>query len=287
MQMQELGKSIDQVLSDEFDAVILSEFCTKVQSPIHFLRTSHDYNLNVSPAAVTRSIEIFAPQKICFAKIVSGEGHDEPAQITIQDPSVPGRYKFSFNELCAVFFPESRHRITDNWKKTLALQLQILTSELGNLFEKEIVVSVANSDPRNPPFWEQMDLVPKLHFYTLSSSILKFIVSKGVSEITVAARMGSDSPYQRFMNTEHWALLSFRIGKRQQIDIAQYTDAKRIRMKCALLDLGFLENGYGKVARIKELISIDIPSDSKSEKIAETQEDFVERVLKQISAYIP
>ncbi|MBS1970727.1 MAG: hypothetical protein JSU04_10485 [Bdellovibrionales bacterium] len=287
MQMQELGKSIDQVLSNEFDAVILEEFCSKVQSPIHFLRTSHEYNLDVAPAAVTRTIDIFAPQKVSFAKIVSGDGHEDSAQITIQDPGNQCRYKFSFNELCAVFYPEARFRITDSWKNSLAVHLGILTSDLTNLFKKEIVVSIANSDPRNPPFWEQMELVPKLSFYALSSEVLKLIVSKGVPEITVAARVGSDSPYQRFMNTDHWALLSFRIGKRQQVDIAQYTDAKRIRMKCALLDLGFLENGYGKVARIKELISIDIPSDSSKEKIEATQEDFIERVLKQIAVYLP
>lgn len=287
MQMQELGKSIDQVLSDEFDAVILEEFCSKVTTPIHFLRTSHEYNLEVAPAAVARTIDIFAPQRIRFSKVVSGEGHDEPAQITIQDPGSHCRYKFSFNQLCAVFYPEARFSVNDNWKKSLAVYLQILIADLSNLFQKEIVVSIANSDPRNPPFWEQMELIPKLNFYSECAEVLKFIVAKGVPEITVSARMGSDSPYQRFMNTDHWGLLSFRIGKRQQVDIAQYTDAKRIRMKCALLDLGFLESGYGKVARIKELISIDIPSDSSKEKIEATQEDFVERVLKQIALYIP
>lgn len=287
MQMQELGKSIDQVLSDEFDVIILDEFCSKVTSPIHFLRTSHEYNLDVAPASVARTIDIFAPQRICFTKTVSGEGHDDPAQVMIQDPGTHGRYKFSLNDLCAVFYPEARFRVSENWKNSLAVYLGILTADLSNLFKKEIVVSIANSDPRNPPFWQQMELVPKLSFYSHSVDILKFIVDKGVPEITISARVGSDSPYQRFMNTDHWALLSFRIGKRQQVDIAQYTDAKRIRMKCALLDLGFLENGYGKVARIKELISIDIPSDSSKEKIEATQTDFAERVLKQIASYMP
>lgn len=287
MQMQELGKSIDQVLSDEFDAVILEEFCSKVQAPIHFLRTSHEYDLEVVPASVTRTIDIFAPQRICFSKVVSGDGHDDPAQISIRDPGEHSRYKFSVNDLCAVFYPEARFRVTQNWKKSLAIHLGIMTSDLSNLFKREIVVSIANSDPRNPPFWEQIEQGPKLSFYSLSSEILKLAVAKGVPEITVAARTGSDSPYQRFMNTDHWGLLSFRIGKRQQVDIAQYTDAKRIRMKCALLDLGFLENGYGKVARIKELISIDIPFDSTKEKIEVAQEDFVERVLRQIAVYLP
>lgn len=286
MQMQELGKSIDQVLSDEFDAVILQEFCSKVQATIHLLRTSHEYNLEVKPATVARLIEIYAPQKVSFSKTVSAEGHDEPAKITVQDPSAQCRYKFSFNDLCAVFFPEARFRITENWKKSLAIQLGILVQDLPNIFEKEIIVSIANDDPRNPPFWEQLEVVPKLTFYSYCSSILKYIVSKGVMDLTIGARTGSDSPYQRYMTTAHWGLFSFRMTKRQQFDIAQYTDARRIRMKCALLDLGFLENGYGKVARIKELISIDIPADTPLEKIQSTQEDFVERALKQISSFI-
>lgn len=287
MQMQELGKSIDQVLSDEFDTLILEEFCSKLESPIHFLKTSHDYNLQVVPASVQRSIEVFAPQKVRISKVVSPEGAGELAKIFIQDPAEHSRYKFSFNDLCAVFFPEARFKVSEDWKKSLSAHLGILTSELSNLFKKEIQVSIASLDPGNPPFWEQSELVIKLGFYHSASTILKYIISKGVPEITVGMRTGSDSPYQRYINLNHWGLLSFRIGKRQQIDITQYLDGRRIRMKCALLDMAFLENGYGKVARIKELNSVDIPSDLAKDKIQATQEEFIERSLKQISPFLP
>ncbi|MGZ3745025.1 MAG: hypothetical protein ACXWRA_14685, partial [Pseudobdellovibrionaceae bacterium] len=58
------------------------------------------------------------------------------------------------------------------------------------------------------------------------------------------------------------------------------------KFRCALLDLGFLENGYGKVAKIKELISIEIPSDSGMDRISVIQADFLNKVLKQVSEFV-
>ncbi|MGZ3795726.1 MAG: hypothetical protein ACXVB1_05155 [Pseudobdellovibrionaceae bacterium] len=286
-QKRELDKLIDQQLSDEFDSIIFNDFCLKAESSAKHLLTSLKY-MFTPQAFVLRSIEVALHQKISFSKIVSGEASANPARIQIEGGTSQNKNQFSITDLCAIFLPEHKFEITKDWQKTLRANLQVLSSDLEGLCGRKILVSIARDETKTlrSEFWNQMEMSPTQQFYAHAYPILKLIVSKGVPEISIAARWGSDSPYQRFLKSPHWALFSFRISKRQQIDIAQYTELKKIKFRCALLDLGFLENGYGKVAKIKELISIEIPSDSGMERISVIQADFLNKVLKQVSEFV-
>ncbi|HEY8270240.1 MAG TPA: hypothetical protein VIG33_05085 [Pseudobdellovibrionaceae bacterium] len=287
VQKQELDKLIDQQLSNEFDGIILNDFCAKAESSAKYLLTSLKYFFG-QPAFVSRSLEILVHQKISFSKTVSGEGCAHPVKILIEGNSSQSKLQFSLTDLCSIFLPEHKFEITKDWQKTLRENLQVLNSDLKGLCERKIAVSIGGGEIKAPglDFWGQIEMTPTHRFYAQAYPILKHIVSKGVPEISIAARWGSDSPYQRFLKSDHWSLFSFRISKRQQVDLAQYTELKKIKLRCALLDLGFLENGYGKVAKIKELISIEIPSDSSTDKISTIQLDFFAKVLKQMSELV-
>jgi hypothetical protein len=277
MQKQELDKLIDQKLSDEFDSIIFNDFYSKAALSVTQLTTSNEYIFGPS-TFVSRSIEVVLQQKVSFSKIVSEEGLNTPAEIQIEGCIPQSPHRFSMTKLCSIFLPEDKFEVSKDWKKTLCANLQVLSVDLANLCEREISVSISGEDPR--------ELTPSQKFYAQIYPILKLIIAKAVPEIAIGARWGSDSPYQRFLKSDHWALFSFRISKRQQIDIAQYTELKKIKLRCALLDLGFLENGYGKVAKIKELISAELPSDSSMDKITAAQAGFVAKVSKQVSELV-
>lgn len=286
-QKNELDKLIDQKLSDEFDGIIFNDICSKLGSSARHLTTGIEYFFG-TPPFVLRSIKVDLLQKMSFSKELTLEGRNRPAEIQIEGNSPQFKHRFSMTDLCSIFLPEHKFEVTKDWQKTLRANLQVLNSDMESLYEREISVSISGEDPKSQVsnFWSHIETTPRHKFYALAYPILKFIVSRAVPEISIAARWGSDSPYQRFLKSDHWSLLSFRISKRQQIDIAQYSELKKIKLRCALLDLGFLENGYGKVAKIKELISVEIPNDSTMDKISSTQTEFFTKALKQISELV-
>jgi hypothetical protein len=286
-QKNELDKLIDQKLSDEFDGIIFNDICSKLGSSAKHLTTGIEYFFGSHPF-VLRSIKVDLLQKMSFSKELTAEGRNRPAEIQIEGSSPQCKHRFSMTDLCSIFLPEHKFEVTKDWKKTLRANLEVLNSDMESLYEREISVSISGEDPKSQVsnFWGHIETTPRHKFYALAYPILKFIVSRAVPEISIAARWGSDSPYQRFLKSDHWSLLSFRISKRQQIDIAQYSELKKIKLRCALLDLGFLENGYGKVAKIKELISVEIPNDSTTDKISSTQAEFFTKALKQISELV-
>ncbi|WP_413288181.1 hypothetical protein [Bdellovibrio sp. HCB337] len=290
MEMRELEQSIDRSLTDEFDAIVTKEFCSKPGIEIKSIETSNKHNIGYEPNDVWRRIRVDLEQSVTFAKVVTQGNDYPPVSITISSSAPPtkGTKWFSFTDLCAIFLPQDRYRVTGDWRKTFQANLQTLSLDLPNLYETDIHVSIAGEDPREqvPNFWEQEATSLKHKFYASAYPILKTVVAKGVPDITIAARWGSDSPYQRYKDPVKWALLSFRYTKRQQVDIVQYVEGRKIRFKCALLDLGFLENGYGKVAKIKEVISMDVDTVSGEENVLRVQGDFLARVAKELPAIL-
>lgn len=290
MEKQDLNKSIDFKLLEEFDAIILSDFCSKPGLAIKSIETSNKHNIGYEPKDVWRRIKVDIEQNVSFAKVITQENTYPPVSITIAGSftNLKGQKWFSFTDFCSIFFPDDRFEVTGDWQKTLKANLKVLSEELPNLYEREICVSIFNEEAREkiPNFWERSERTLRHQFYASAYPIVKMIVEKAVSDITLVARWGSDSPYQRFKDPDKWALISFRYTKRQQIDIVQYVESKKIRFKCALLDLGFLENGYGKVAKIKEVISTEVDSGGGPEKIVQAQSDFLARVIKDLPGLI-
>lgn len=287
MEMQELEQSTDRQLADEFDAIVMQDFCSIPGLEIKSIEASYKYNIGYENREVWRRLRVDLGQSLSFAKVVTNDNHGDPAAMISISGVLPHlkTYKgFSFTNLCAIFLPQDRYLVTKDWKKTFKANLKSLNTDLPRLYQQEIQVSIAGEDLREqiPDFWNRDDESLKSQFYASSYPILKAIVAKGVSEISIAARWGSDSPYQRYKDPEKWALLSFRYTKRQQVDIVQYLESKKIRFKCALLDLGFLENGYAKVAKMKELISSDVSLATGEENVRRVQSDFLARVYKEL-----
>lgn len=290
MEMQDLERSIDRALSEEFDSIVMRDFCSKPGLEVKSIETSYKHNVGYEPNDVWRRIRVDLEQSVSFAKVVT-QGNDYPlVSITIAGTGshLKSHKWFSFTDLCAIFLPTDRFRETEDWKKTFQANLHTLSNDLPNLYEREIHVSIAGEDPRDqiPNFWEQEATSIKHKFYASAFPILKTVVEKGVPDITIAARWGSDSPYQRYKDPQKWALLSFRYTKRQQVDVVQYIEGRKLRFKCALLDLGFLENGYGKVAKIKEVISTDVDTSTGQENILRVQSEFLARVARELPAIL-
>jgi len=283
---RQLDQNIDHELIEEFDSIVMSDFCSSPDLNIKSIEVSNKHNIGQESKDVWRRIKVDIEQSVSFSKVVTQGNTYPPVSITVTGTyaSLKGARWFSFTDLCAIFFPQDRFEVTGDWKKTLKANLRVLSEELPNLFAKDIIVTISPEKDKEKglEFWESSAVDFKYQFYVSAYPILRLIVEKAVLEITMVARWGSDSPYQRFRDRDKWALISFRPTKRQQIDIVQYVEGKKVRYKCALLDLGFLENGYGKVAKIKEVISVDVDLGSDSEKLARVQTDFLARVLKEL-----
>lgn len=290
MKKQELDKFVDSELLEEFDALVFSGFCSKPEVPIKSIETTNRYNVGYEPQDVWRRIKVDIEQNVTFAKVVTKGNTYPPVSITIAGSftHLKGQRWFSFTDFCSIFLPQDRFEVTGDWKKTLNANLRVLRNEVSHLYERDICVSISNenSQEKKPPFWEQIETTLKHQFYASAYPIIKSVVERAVPDITLGARWGSDSPYQRFKEAEKWALISFRYTKRQQIDIVQFVEAKKIRFKCARMDLGFLENGYGKVAKIREMISMEVDINASSEKIQRAQSEFLSRVLKDLPSFM-
>lgn len=286
MDKQELAKHIDSALSEEFDSIVLAEFCSQPKLAMKSIETAYKYDIEYSPPEIWRRIKVDIEQNVTFAKMVTKDNAPPAADITISGSftHMKGQMWFSFTDFCAIFFPRDRFQATGEWQKTLKANIKTLREDLANLYERDISIAISSEEERNKAahFWEKPEHTLKQQFYVSAYPIVKKIVERAVPEITLGARWGSDSPYQRFKEPEKWALISFRATKRQQVDIVQFVEGKRLRFKCALIDLGFLENGYGKVAKIREVISQDVALDAPSEKILRFQSDFMARVLKEL-----